>query len=135
MKYNRIVVITMKRLYIGGLSHTITQKDLRDRFGKFGDVQDVELRTRRDDEGVPYKTFGYINLEITDDGFKKCMTVLNKSKWKGGTIQIEQAKESFLEQPVTQFPPQRQTSGILGEGWGGELSHEGSCSWDGGTWP
>lgn len=42
----------MKRLYIGGLSHTITQKDLKDRFGKFGDVQDVELRTRRDDEGM-----------------------------------------------------------------------------------
>ncbi|KAK6320785.1 hypothetical protein J4Q44_G00077610 [Coregonus suidteri] len=87
----------MKRLYIGGLSHTITHKDLKDRFGKFGDVQDVELRTRRDDEGVPYKTFGYINLEITDADFKKCMTVLNKSKWKGGTIQIEQARESFLQ--------------------------------------
>lgn len=41
----------MQRLYIGGLSHTITQKDLKDRFGKFGDVQDVELRTRRDDDG------------------------------------------------------------------------------------
>ncbi|KAM9525013.1 nucleolar protein 8 isoform 1-T2 [Salvelinus alpinus] len=87
----------MKRLYIGGLSHTITQKDLKDRFGKFGDVQDVELRTRRDDEGVPYKTFGYINLEITDADFKKCMTVLNKTKWKGGTIQIEQARETFLQ--------------------------------------
>ncbi|KAJ7994441.1 hypothetical protein DPEC_G00249300 [Dallia pectoralis] len=87
----------MKRLYIGGLTHTITQKDLKDRFGKFGNVHDVELRTRRDDEGVPYKTFGYINLEITDADFKKCMTVLNKSKWKGGTIQIEQAKESFLQ--------------------------------------
>ncbi|XP_071017926.1 nucleolar protein 8 isoform X2 [Oncorhynchus clarkii lewisi] len=90
-------LVIMKRLYIGGLSHTITQKDLKDRFGKFGDVQDVELRTRRDDEGVPYKTFGYINLEITDAGFKKCMTVLNKSKWKGGTIQIEQARETFLQ--------------------------------------
>lgn len=41
----------MQRLYIGGLSHTVTSKDLKDRFGKFGDVQDVELRTRRDDEG------------------------------------------------------------------------------------
>lgn len=41
----------MQRLYIGGLSHTVTQKDLKDRFGKFGDVQDVELRTRRDEEG------------------------------------------------------------------------------------
>lgn len=25
------------------------------------------------------------------------MTVLNKSKWKGGTIQIEQARETFLQ--------------------------------------
>lgn len=36
---------------MGGLSHTITQKDLKDRFGKFGDVEDVELRTRKDDDG------------------------------------------------------------------------------------
>lgn len=41
----------MHRLYIGGLSHLITQKDLKDRFGKFGDVEDVELRTRKDDNG------------------------------------------------------------------------------------
>ncbi|CAL8382766.1 unnamed protein product [Boreogadus saida] len=86
-----------KRLYIGGLSHTITQKDLRDRFGKFGSVEDVELRTRNDDEGVPYKTFGYINITISDSDFKKCMTVLNKAKWKGGTLQIEPAKESPLQ--------------------------------------
>nr|XP_033481693.1 nucleolar protein 8 [Epinephelus lanceolatus] len=86
----------MRRLYIGGLSHTVTQKDLKDRFGKFGDVEDVEVRTRRDDEGVPYKTFGYININISDADLKKCLTVLNKSKWKGGTLQIETAKESFL---------------------------------------
>ncbi|CAN9511992.1 unnamed protein product [Ophioblennius macclurei] len=86
----------MQRLYVGGLSHTVTEKDLRDRFGKFGQVEDVELRTRRDDEGVPYKTFGYININISLADLKKCMTVLNKSKWKGGTLQIETAKESFL---------------------------------------
>lgn len=86
----------MRRLYIGGLSHAITEKDLKDRFRKFGDVEDVELRTRRDEEGVPYKTFGYININISDADLKKCLTVLNKSKWKGGTLQIETAKESFL---------------------------------------
>ena len=41
----------MRRLYVGGLSHTVTQKDLKDRFGKFGEVEDVELRTKRDEEG------------------------------------------------------------------------------------
>ncbi|KAM9757985.1 LOW QUALITY PROTEIN: nucleolar protein 8 [Menidia menidia] len=86
----------MRRLYVGGLSHKVTEKDLKDRFGKFGEVEDVELRTRRDEEGVPYKTFGYINISISDSDLKKCMTVLNKSKWKGGTLQIETAKESFL---------------------------------------
>nr|XP_049589359.1 nucleolar protein 8 isoform X5 [Syngnathus scovelli] len=87
----------MPRLYVGGLSHSVTQKDLTDRFGNFGNVEDVELRTRRDDEGVPYKTFAYINLNISDTDLKKCMSVLNKSKWKGGTLQIELAKESFLQ--------------------------------------
>ncbi|KAI4826658.1 hypothetical protein KUCAC02_030095 [Chaenocephalus aceratus] len=42
------------------------------------------------------QTFSYININITDADLKKCMTVLNKSKWKGGTLQIETAKESFL---------------------------------------
>ncbi|XP_017160197.1 nucleolar protein 8-like [Poecilia reticulata] len=86
----------MRRLYIGGLNHTVTQKDLKDRFGKFGEVLDVELRTRKDEEGIPYKTFAYININISEADLKKCMTVLNKSKWKGGTLQIEAAKESFL---------------------------------------
>uniref|UniRef100_A0A3B5K3U5 Nucleolar protein 8 n=1 Tax=Takifugu rubripes TaxID=31033 RepID=A0A3B5K3U5_TAKRU len=85
------------RLYVGGLSHTVTQKDLKDRFGKFGDVEDVELRIRRDTEGVPYKTFGYININISDANLKRCFSVLNKSKWKGGTLRIEIAKESFLQ--------------------------------------
>ncbi|KAM8916538.1 nucleolar protein 8 isoform 2-T2 [Spinachia spinachia] len=87
----------MKRLYIGGLSHSVTQNDLKERFGRFGDVEDVEVRTRMDDEGVPYKTFSYININISDADLKKCMTLLNKSKWKGGTLQIETAKESFLQ--------------------------------------
>lgn len=50
----------MQRLYVGGLSNTVTQKDLKDRFGKFGDVQDVELRTRRDEEGK--KSFNVDNI-------------------------------------------------------------------------
>lgn len=41
----------MKRLYVGGLGHTVSEKDLRDRFGKFGKVSDVEIITRKDEDG------------------------------------------------------------------------------------
>ncbi|XP_068598857.1 nucleolar protein 8 [Brachionichthys hirsutus] len=86
----------MQRLYVGGLSHFISQKDLKDRFSKFGVVEDVELRTRRDEDGNPYKTFAYINMKASGADLKRCLSVLNKSQWKGGTLHIETAKESFL---------------------------------------
>ncbi|XP_038628668.1 nucleolar protein 8 [Tachyglossus aculeatus] len=85
-----------KRLYVGGLSQTISQADLQHQFCRFGDVSDVEMITRKDDQGNPTKTFAYINIKTTDVELKRCMSLLNKTKWKGGTLQIEMAKESFL---------------------------------------
>uniref|UniRef100_A0A671TA19 Nucleolar protein 8 n=1 Tax=Sinocyclocheilus anshuiensis TaxID=1608454 RepID=A0A671TA19_9TELE len=91
----------MKRLYIGGLGHTGSEKDLKVRFGKFGDVSDVEIITRKDENGAPLKTFRYININITDAEYKRCMySILNKSTWKGGTLLIQLAKESFLHSMI-----------------------------------
>ncbi|XP_074908842.1 nucleolar protein 8 isoform X2 [Buteo buteo] len=86
----------LKRLYVGGLGHTVSKAELQERFGKFGRVLDAEIITRKDDQGNPMKTFAYINVSISDADLKKCMSILNKTKWKGGTLQIELAKESFL---------------------------------------
>lgn len=49
-KSDGLIMIT-KRLYVGGLSHNISKKDLKDRFGKFGEVSDVEVVTRKDEDG------------------------------------------------------------------------------------
>uniref|UniRef100_A0A8B9RSW5 Nucleolar protein 8 n=1 Tax=Accipiter nisus TaxID=211598 RepID=A0A8B9RSW5_9AVES len=86
----------LKRLYVGGLGHTVSKAELQERFGNFGRVLDAEIITRKDDQGNPMKTFAYINISISDADLKKCMSILNKTKWKGGTLQIELAKESFL---------------------------------------
>ncbi|XP_051777381.1 nucleolar protein 8 [Erpetoichthys calabaricus] len=88
---------TVKRLYVGGLNHRVTEKELQQRFGKFGDVSDVQIITRKDNHGIPVKTFGYLNITTTTAELHKCMSVLNKTKWKGETLQIEMAKESFLQ--------------------------------------
>uniref|UniRef100_A0A8B9VJY2 Nucleolar protein 8 n=1 Tax=Anas zonorhyncha TaxID=75864 RepID=A0A8B9VJY2_9AVES len=85
-----------KRLYVGGLGHTVSKAELQERFGKFGRVSDVEIITRKDDQGNPTKTFAYITANISETDLKKCVSVLNKAKWKGGTLQVELAKESFL---------------------------------------
>nr|XP_030138866.3 nucleolar protein 8 isoform X2 [Taeniopygia guttata] len=91
-----------KRLYVGGLGHTISKAELEEKFGKFGRVLEAEIITRKDDQGNPTKTFAYISVNISDADLRKCVSVLNKTKWKGGTLQIELAKESFLHRLATE---------------------------------
>ncbi|KAM6216139.1 nucleolar protein 8 [Rhynchocyon petersi] len=86
----------MKRLFVGGLTQAISQTDLQNQFSRFGEVSDVEIITRKDEQGNPQKIFAYINLRLAEADLNKCMSVLNKTKWKGGTLQIQQAKESIL---------------------------------------
>ncbi|XP_051050255.1 nucleolar protein 8 [Phodopus roborovskii] len=86
----------MKRLFVGGLGQGISETDLQNQFSRFGEVSDVEIITRKDDQGNSQKVFAYVNIKITEADLKKCMSILNKTKWKGGTLQIQLAKESFL---------------------------------------
>lgn len=47
----------IKRLYVGGLGHTISEEELQERFGKFGKVTGIEILTRKDEEGnISFKT-------------------------------------------------------------------------------
>ncbi|XP_031465109.1 nucleolar protein 8 isoform X2 [Phasianus colchicus] len=85
-----------KRLYVGGLGHTVSKAELQERFEKFGRVLDVEIITRKDEQGNPTKTFAYITVSSSEADLRKCISILNKTKWGGRTLQIEFAKESFL---------------------------------------
>ncbi|XP_008497164.1 nucleolar protein 8 [Calypte anna] len=110
-----------KRLYVGGLGHTVSKEELQERIGKFGEVLDAEIITRKDDQGNPVKTFAYLTVSISDADLRKCMSILNKTKWKGGTLQIELAKESFLhrlavereEAKLQKEKPQRNENAFL----------------------
>ncbi|XP_055451240.1 nucleolar protein 8 isoform X1 [Psammomys obesus] len=86
----------MKRLFVGGLGQGISETDLKNQFSRFGEVSDVEIISRKDGQGNSHKVFAYVNIKITEADLKKCMSILNKTKWKGGTLQIQLAKESFL---------------------------------------
>ncbi|XP_075795813.1 nucleolar protein 8 isoform X3 [Pelodiscus sinensis] len=94
--FNMEKIKVLKRLYVGGLGHTVSEAELQERFSKFGNVTDVEIVIRKDEQGNPMKTFAYISISISEVDLKRCMSILNKARWKGGTLQIELAKESFL---------------------------------------
>lgn len=86
----------MKRLFIGGLYSDIKEVDLRDRLKTFGTVSSVEIIRRTDEKGCPIKTFAYIDMLQTESDFRKCVSLLSNSKWKGCCLKIQAAKESFL---------------------------------------
>ncbi|KAF6120651.1 nucleolar protein 8 [Phyllostomus discolor] len=102
-----------KRLFVGGLGQNVSEVDLQNQFSRFGEVSDVEIITRKDDQGNPQKVFAYINIRVAETDLKKCMSVLNKTKWKGGTLQIQLAKENFLQRMVIQRTSQRTSSLVL----------------------
>uniref|UniRef100_A0A8C4M3C2 Nucleolar protein 8 n=1 Tax=Equus asinus asinus TaxID=83772 RepID=A0A8C4M3C2_EQUAS len=99
-----------KRLFVGGLGANISEADLRNQFSRFGEVSDVEIIARKDEQGNLQKVFAYINIRVAEADLKKCMSVLNKTKWKGGTLQIQLAKESFLHRMVIQRTSQHTSS-------------------------
>ena len=39
------------RLFVGGLFEGVTSEDLKQRFSRFGNVDDVEIKVRKDDDG------------------------------------------------------------------------------------
>lgn len=60
-----------KRLFVGGLYGNIKENELRDRFESFGQVSSVEIVRRKDEQGIPIKTFAYVDLGVTDIQLKK----------------------------------------------------------------
>ncbi|KAK7102938.1 nucleolar protein 8-like isoform X2 [Littorina saxatilis] len=83
-----------KRIFIGGLVTAVTEKELVEKFSRFGKVGQLEIKTRNSD--LDTKTFAYLNLTAGENDFKKCFTAYNNTKWKGGQLKLQFAKESFL---------------------------------------
>ncbi|XP_048742139.2 nucleolar protein 8-like isoform X2 [Ostrea edulis] len=94
------VLVSMKRVFIGGLFPEVTEGEIRDRFGRFGEVEDVEIKRKKTDGESLDKTFAYVNLNISEESLSKCFSVYNKTKWKGSQLKLQLAKEDFLKRLI-----------------------------------
>ena len=122
------VHVNRMRLFVGGLEHSITEDELKQRFQPFGNVSSVQRVAKNDEAGLAAaKVFAYINIDITDVNLKKCMAVYNKSKWKGCQLKIQPAKEDFL----VRLKGEREAKEMKGSVNGAGATNQGKTEGDG----
>jgi len=79
------------RLYIGNLSYSATNDELRELFSSYGNVKDAKV--------IQGRGFGFVEMG-SDDEAKKAMEALNGKDFKGRSLKIDEARES---QPRRRF--------------------------------
>jgi RNA recognition motif-containing protein len=79
-----------KRLYVGNLSYSVTEADLRDAFAEAGAVADVKVVLDRD-TGRP-RGFAFVEMS-TDAEASKATEVLNGRDIQGRAINVSEARE------------------------------------------
>jgi RNA recognition motif-containing protein len=78
-----------KKLYVGNLSYSTTEEDLRDAFGKIGEVQSAKLIV--DPTNGRSKGFGFIEM-ASDADAEKAISTMNGSSFMDRTITVNEAR-------------------------------------------
>ena len=103
-----------KKLYVGNLSYSTTEDDLRETFSKVGEVLSAKVITDRDTGRS--KGFGFVEMAIDEDG-DKAISTLNGTTVMDRTITVSEAR------------PQKERSG---SGFGGGRGRSGGGGYGGG---
>ena len=69
-----------KRVYVGGLYHEATDKDLNQLFSKFGEVESVEIKKRSENNVVNF-VFAYVNVKTTDPQITQCKYLIGSCSY------------------------------------------------------
>jgi len=94
----------MKKLYVGNLPWSTTEADLRDMFGRFGEVASAAVITDR--ETGRSRGFGFVELE-EGDAADRAIEQLDGTDMGGRALRVNEAQ-------------QRQNRGGGGGGGGGD---------------
>ncbi len=76
-------------IYVGNLAYSVTQDDLRDAFGAYGEISSVNLIT--DKFTGDSKGFGFVEMPNNSEA-DTAIKALNETPLKGRNIKVNQAK-------------------------------------------
>jgi RNA recognition motif-containing protein len=76
-------------IYVGNLSYSVTEDELRDVFSEFGEVSSVKIIT--DKFSGQSKGFGFVEMPSNSEA-DEAIKALNESEIKGRKLKVNQAK-------------------------------------------
>jgi cold-inducible RNA-binding protein len=79
----------VKNIFVGNLSFSTTEDELRQLFEPFGQVDRVSIMTDRDTGRS--RGFGFVEMASNEDG-EKAITALNGSQIGGRTLNVNEAR-------------------------------------------
>jgi RNA recognition motif-containing protein len=85
-----------KKVYVGNMSYSTTEKSLRDLFTQFGEVLSVNIVTDRYTGQA--KGFGFVEM-TNDEEAKKAIEALNSKEFEGRQLRVNEA----IERPRKDF--------------------------------
>jgi len=86
-----------KRLYVGNLSSTVNESDIQSLLTKYGKVEDVLIKEKKNELDFSVKRFAFVSIHLTSEALPQCIRELTNHYWKGSDINVQLAKESFLD--------------------------------------
>ena len=89
-----------KRFYVGNLFQGVSEIDLRKLFMKYGNVENVEIKNKKDIDGNNIATFAFVTIGMKnkhENAASQCIRECNNLKWKKNVIKVQVAQESFLQ--------------------------------------
>lgn len=78
-----------KKLYVGNLSYSMTEQDLRDLFSQAGEIQDVMLIVDRDTRRS--KGFGFVEF-VTEADARKAIEMFHDQEMQGRRLTVNIAR-------------------------------------------
>jgi len=79
----------VKNIFVGNLDFNVSEDELRNLFGTYGQVDRVTILTDRDTGRS--RGFGFVEMTSTEDG-EKAIAALNGTQLAGRTLNVNEAR-------------------------------------------
>lgn len=76
MSFLLVFQMEEKRLFVGGLTPKINEKDLENIFSRFGEINNIELKSKYDTVQDQTKVFAFIEIKIKPNDLASCKYII-----------------------------------------------------------